>query len=394
MAFGQKTKEQLIWEFKSAHGALSGWLRRAPQIKSLDDALRRQAALLQEQAVLLDLANDGIIVRNMDDRILFFNRSAERNYGWSRHEALGQHSHRLLSTEFPEPRDEVRLKLMRDERWEGELIHTARDGRRLVVLSLWTLRRGDDGMPQAVLEINRDITERKRREQQLMAYQTRLRALAAQLARAEEGERHRIATDLHDGVGQHLAMCKLRLKIFAQAHPGAEAELEEALALLGRAIAETRSLIADLSPPVLYELGLEAGLQWLVERERARFGLDIDLAVPGDLPPLDEEMGVFVFRAAAELLLNVFKHAGAGRVEVGLSVEDGLLRLTVADDGRGLAEPADEGARPAGFGLFSIRERVESLGGRLDIVSPPGAGLAATLSLPLRPPPPETTAKP
>lgn len=388
MAFGQKTKEQLIWEFKSAHGALAGWLRTGPRIKSLDEALRRQAALLQEQAVLLDLANDSIMVRNMDDRILFFNRSAERNYGWSRDEALGQVSHLLLSTEFPEPRDEVQIKLMRDERWEGELTHTARDGRRMVVLSLWTLRRSEDGLPQAVLEINRDITERKRREQQLLAYQTRLRALAAQLAKAEESERHRIATDLHDGVGQYLAMCKLRLKMFAKAHPEEEAELTETVSLLGKAIAETRSLIADLSPPVLYELGLEAGLQWLAERERGRFGLDIALAVDRGLRPLGEEVSVFLFRAAAEFLLNVFKHAGARRVEVALTEEGGVLRLKVADDGRGLAEPAGEGARAAGFGLFSIRERAESLGGRMELESRPGRGLAVSLRLPLPPGPP------
>ncbi len=386
MIFGGKTKEQIIWEFKSSRRTLRGWLRRNPELRQLDETLRWQAAMLQEQAELLDLASDSIMVRDLENRILFFNRSAERNYGWSKKEALAQVAHRLLYTDFPQPLKEIELKLLHDERWEGELVHTARDGRRLVVESLWTLRRNEEGLPQAVLVIDHDITERKRREQQLMAYQTRLRALAAELSKAEEGERRRIAIDLHDGVGQYLAMCKLRLKILGKSHPEQAAELAEAVSLLDQAIAGTRSLIAGLSPPVLYELGLEAGLQWLVERERERFGLNIALDLEEEGPlPLGEEASAFLFRAASELLLNVVKHAGARRARVSLKKEEKALRLTVADDGRGLEGQPDEGTRSPGFGLFSIRERLESLGGSMEIEGGPGLGLSVSLNLPLPP---------
>ncbi len=130
--------------------------------------LEESAAQLQSQAELLDLAHDMIFVHDMDGRITFWNRGAEQSYGWTREEAQGQLSHRLLQTDYSEPLIRITAKIVREGRWEGELAHTTRDGRKITVASRWALRRGPGGRPVAILEIDNDITDRKRAEQEMV----------------------------------------------------------------------------------------------------------------------------------------------------------------------------------------------------------------------------------
>jgi diguanylate cyclase (GGDEF)-like protein/PAS domain S-box-containing protein len=138
--------------------------------KAAQEALLQQAAMLQEQAELLDLAHDAIVVRQGGTAaIQFWNRGADRMYGFTREEALGESAHTLLHTVFPQPIEEIEAIVRDTGYWEGELIHTARDGRRLTVASRWALQRSESGEPGAVLEINNDITERKRAEEHLEA---------------------------------------------------------------------------------------------------------------------------------------------------------------------------------------------------------------------------------
>jgi PAS domain S-box-containing protein len=129
--------------------------------------LEESASQLQGQAELLDLAHDMIFVHDMEGRIIFWNSGAERCYGWSREEARSQLSHRLLQTEYSEPLIRITAQIVRDGRWEGELMHTTRDGRRITVASRWALRRGDGGRPVAILEIDNDITDRKCAEREM-----------------------------------------------------------------------------------------------------------------------------------------------------------------------------------------------------------------------------------
>jgi PAS domain S-box-containing protein len=122
----------------------------------------------REQAALLDLAHDPIFVRDPQGRITFWNRGARDTYGWSEKEALGQVSHVLLNTAFPEPMDRITTRLLKDGHWEGEMVHSRKDGQRIVVESRWAVLPGKDGQaPAAILEINRDITERKRTQEAL-----------------------------------------------------------------------------------------------------------------------------------------------------------------------------------------------------------------------------------
>ena len=130
-----------------------------------DITARKQAGdELRRQAELLDLAHDAIIVRNLDNRILFWNSGAEETYGWAKAEVLGQEPPQILKTEFFQPLRELEAEFFRQDQWQGELTHTRRDGRRIVVTSRWALQRDKKGKPVAILEINRDITGQKQAE--------------------------------------------------------------------------------------------------------------------------------------------------------------------------------------------------------------------------------------
>ena len=129
---------------------------------------RKQAEeVLHEQARLLDLTHDTVFVRDMTDVITYWNRGAEELYGWTKEEAVNKVSHQLTQTIFPAPLAEINVELLRSGRWEGELIHTKRDGTQVVVASRWSLQRDERGLPAAILETNNDITERKRAEAEL-----------------------------------------------------------------------------------------------------------------------------------------------------------------------------------------------------------------------------------
>jgi PAS domain S-box-containing protein len=139
-------------------------------------ALKNQAgaAVSRERAHLLDLTHDTIFVRDMDDKITYWNLGAAERYGWQSDEAIGQVAHQLMRTVFPAPLEQINTELLRTGRWEGELVHARRDGRPLVVASRWSLQRDEGGRPVAILETNNDITERKRAEDALRRSQAYL----------------------------------------------------------------------------------------------------------------------------------------------------------------------------------------------------------------------------
>jgi PAS domain S-box-containing protein len=143
------------------------------------DDRKRAEETLREQADLLNLTHDAIFVMDMEEVIKYWNRGAEERYGWTAEQAVGRDVHDLLKTFFPTPLEQIKAEVLRTGRWEGELVHTRKDGTQVVVLSRWSLERGEQGAPVAILETNNDITERKRAEEALYRLNRELRAVSS-----------------------------------------------------------------------------------------------------------------------------------------------------------------------------------------------------------------------
>ena len=145
------------------------------------DELQKEVAVRTQQASLLDLTHDSIFVRDMNDLITYWNRGAQELYGWTADQAIGRRSHDLLHTIFPAPIEEINAELLRSGRWEGELTHTRASGSTVTVSSRWSLQRDDRGNPIAALETNNDISERKRREEDIRGLNQELTKRSSEL---------------------------------------------------------------------------------------------------------------------------------------------------------------------------------------------------------------------
>ncbi|MCB1886064.1 MAG: response regulator [Rhodocyclaceae bacterium] len=198
----------------------------------------------------------------------------------------------------------------------------------------------------------------------------RLRQLSAELVLAEERERHRIAQELHDGPTQRLVFSKIGIgRLQAALGDTQRSELDELSRDLDTTLKELRTLMVQLSPPALYELGLGPAVEWLAETILGRHG--IGHRVDSDAPynGLDESTRVFLFHAVRELMINIVKHARADRASISLNGHDGELHIEVRDDGHGFDDPLQPGGQDeaGGFGLFALRDRIDLLGGRIEI---------------------------
>jgi PAS domain S-box-containing protein len=260
------------------------------------------------------------------------------------------------------------------------------------------VERNPEGCPTHFQGIVIDITGRKEIEEALWEaheeLESRVRertgqltSLTAELSLAEERERRRIATELHDQVGQTLILSKLKLNSLKHGLSSAEFEalLDEIRNHIGRSIEDIRSLTFQLSPPLLYEVGFEAAVEWLADELAERHGFRVDFRDDGKKKPLNEETRVALYQMVRELIINVVKHADAKRVDISIGRFADRIRVIVSDDGSGFDSEAVQrrlkGNRS--FGLFNIRHRTEYLGGEFAIESEIGRGTRITLLLPV-----------
>jgi PAS domain S-box-containing protein len=356
--------------------------------KRAEEELRRSKEFLDN---IIDALDDPVFVKDEQHRWVILNHRACELMGRPRQELIGKSDYDL----FPKEQAEVFWKKdalvlasgetnINDEEitWQGR-VHTISTKKSLFIDSV-------NGR-KFIAGIIRDITEGRQAEQRLHRYQEQLRSLASELSRTEERERRRLATGLHDSISQSLAMAKLRLDGLRSNAEGQRdaGELDEVARLIDHAIQNSRSLTFELSPPVLYELGLEAALESLVERMQHQHDIRIDFSSDGRSQSLREDLSVFCFRAVQELLINVVKHARTRQARVSLSQEGGTLKIIVLDHGAGFVPGTmpNHADQSSGFGLFSIEERVRHLGGHLEVDSRRGRGARVTLIIPLNPEP-------
>ena len=329
----------------------------------------------EEYRELFEECRDAMAIIARDGTILDANQAASELFAWPHAEFLGMN---ILSV-YANPEDRARYQEQIERNGfvrDFEVVFVTRDGRRLDCLLTTVVRRGADGSVIGYQGIVRDVTERKRLEKEL-------RSMAAGFVAIEDGERRRIAVDLHDRVGQTLIASQMKIEVLRQAgEKERQALLDGLQGLLDRMDGELRTLIFELSPPVLHDFGLLAGLRWLAGKLETEHGLRVRLESEGDCEVPDEGLRATLFRCLRELLLNVCRHAGTDAAVVSLRRDETQLSLTVADRGRGFEPSPDTARHRMSFGLFSIGECLSQAGGSFEIESAPEQGTRCLLIVP------------
>ncbi|HSA87817.1 MAG TPA: PAS domain S-box protein [Nitrospira sp.] len=377
-------------------------------LQVLGDALLRENHRTRQYgqaAAIIQSSDDAIISKNLDGIITSWNRGAERLFGYPAAEAIGRPVTMLMPAERFDEEPGILARIRHGESIEHyETVRRRRDGPLFDVSLTVSPLTDAQGRIAGASEVSRDITERKRAESalrrwndelearvtertgELIASQDRLRGLATELNRAEQQERKRLAVELHDHLQQILVLGKLKLglvKRMAKSLPPCAEMISETDEVLSDALKYTRTLVAELSPPILRDHGLAAGLKWLGDYMK-KYNLAVTVTVPEEEPALPEDEVVLLFQSVRELLINSSKYAGTGEAAVTLERRDGRLLIEVSDHGAGFdLSAAISSGSSSKFGLFSIRERMKSLGGSFDLTSAQGQGTTVVLSLPL-----------
>ncbi|MGI9286984.1 MAG: sensor histidine kinase [Pseudomonadales bacterium] len=226
-----------------------------------------------------------------------------------------------------------------------------------------------------------DSLQRRRTLRELLVHQRKLSALTSALSLADERARRRTAVELHEDIGQSLDIVGNKLGQLANLKPeNRKPMVAEMQAIIDASISATRNIIAYLSPPILYELGLAPAIKWLADRFHKHEGIVCNVTEHEPLPTLDEEINMVLFQAVRELLTNVSKHAGAAKVNIDLRFVKGEIDISMQDNGEGF-DSDDVMANPGqgGFGLFSLNERITNIGGSFVIESAASIGTKARI---------------
>ncbi len=357
-------------------------------------------------------AGTGIAIADLDGNFMQCNPAFCAMLGYTEDELRHVHFSELVHAEDRDANVAKSLRLIAEElpHYEIENRYVHKNGEPVWVRKFISLMRDHEGRAKYVLVLVTDVTAWRKAQQRLEQWtvelenavdektaelvhsQTRLRSLAGELSLAEQRERKRLADELHDHLQQLLVLGKLTVgqgKKSAGGSPGCETVLNRVDDIFSEALTYSRTLVAELCPPMLRDRGLAAGLIWLGTYMK-KHEQTVTVRVPeGKEIQLPEDQAILLFQSVRELLINSSKHAGTGLATVTMEQVDVELRITVRDEGAGfdLAAVAAAGTPSGGisskFGLFSIQERMLALGGRFDIHSTPGQGTTATLTLPV-----------
>lgn len=355
-------------------------LRDVTERKQVEAALRENE---RRYRTLFTQAMDGILLLDATGNVVDSNSSFARMHGYSVEELLRMNLRELDTPETLALAPARIKRVLAGESIGFEVEHYHKDGH-IVPLDVATSVI-DVGGKVFVLAFHRDITERRRAEQELKRSQRELRGLSKAANEALEAERRRTARELHDELGQSLTALKMDLESLRHDLPPNQPELgERALAmhaLLDGTIAATRRIAAHLRPLMLDDLGLAAALDWLTQNFSKHTGIATDLIIDDSVAQVPEPIASALYRITQESLTNIAKYAQATSAEIRLERDDGWVQLLVRDNGRGIA--AAEQDKHGTFGLLGIRERVMLLGGEVAITGEPGRGSEVRARIPL-----------
>jgi two-component system, LuxR family, sensor kinase FixL len=308
-------------------------------------ALKNQSANaeVRGQARLLDLTHDSIFVRDMGDVIIYWNRGAEELYGWRRDEAVGKVSHQLMQTVFPVPLEDITAQLLRVGRWEGELIHTKRDGSRLTLSSRWSLQRDERGRPVATMETNNDITERDE-------------ARSAVQSMIDDGMRASEVIKRIRALSKKTELQKVRLNV--------DGLIDDVIRLVEREVLDQLvSLRLDVASALPAVLGDRVQLQQVIIN-LVMNGMDAMASVTGR----PRELVIRANRHEGEQVLIEVRDSGVG---IEPQLIDNLFNAFFTTKANGM-----------GMGLSISRSIIEAHGGRIWATRNSGAGATFHFTLP------------
>ncbi|MHB9141410.1 MAG: response regulator [Paludibacter sp.] len=282
----------------------------------------------------------------------------------------------------------------RRENYTGnEILYSHKNGKKVwLTISGFPIYDGNNNFA-GYIGVNHDITRRREAEEankkhleKINEYQKKLKNLNYELAIAEEKERRKIAEYLHDGLGQTISIAAIKLSAITRGElpPAVKKTLEESSELLRDAIGESRALVYDLSPPILYELGLIAAIKWKLEQVEMKFGIVTVFRSDENSIELVTDIKVLLFRMVCELLNNAIKYSGADLIKVEIQKNPKNITIMVIDDGKGFDFSQGMNlSELGGFGLFSINERLDALQGSLVIGPGPSQGAKITITVPI-----------
>ena len=419
--------------------SLGKFASSAYQVLESLDALTGQAdqARKSEQAAALlaaivDSSDDAIVSKSLNGVITTWNNSAERLFGYSANEAVGQHINLIVPTDRRDEEAQILARLRKGERIEHfETIRVCKDGTlRDISLTISPVKDGA-GRTMGASKVARDITERKQVERTLRKSQEQLRELAdslesqvelrtrelqrrnaevleqtdelrelsRRLQQTQDEERRRIARDLHDSAGQIITALGMSLASITR-RAGSNAEIsktaEEGHEMVRQLSKEIRTLSYLLHPPLLDETGLSDAIQWYMQGLAERSGLKIELDIPKNFGRLPEDMEVAIFRIMQECLTNIHRHSGSKTAAIRLSRNAGNVYMEIQDDGTGMSAEKLAALRTqhSGVGITGMRERVRHLKGAMDIQSnPKGTKISVTFPVFTAQPIPEIVSK-
>jgi PAS domain S-box-containing protein len=357
---------------------------------ALDITERKRAEeQIQKLSHAIEQSPTTVVITDIDGNIEYVNPMFTQLTGYLYEEAIGKNPRILKSGKTsPEKYKSLWDKITSGREWRGEFCNKKKNGELYWEFMSISPVKNSEGVITNYIAVKEDITQRKLTEERLITYKKKLQSLSSELSLAEERERRSIATELHDNIGQILATTIIKLKMLRESKSSVDHNgiLDEINKLLDKTMQSIRLLTYELSPPILYELGFEPAVEWLVEQYRKNYDMVIDIVRDEQSKPMENDMRTLLFKAVRELLVNVLRHAKAHNTKISIRRDRDNIRVEVEDDGVGFnaSELHSSANKVSGFGLFNLGERIKYIGGYFGVISEPGHGTRITLVAPLK----------